>query len=161
MEFLELSMNRMNSWKFMGNSWEIHVKYMESSWKFMGIHGKSWEFTESSCKVHGKFMESPWKFMEIHGIHGNGFRVSSWKWTEISRFFPRYPTRSQLHSWCHHRGSFQAELGPIPTTLVTSLTVLGWASLTWPDSRSAPQAKSWNSIIPGIRLSPPEALTHG
>ena len=54
MEFLEIPMNRMGSWKSMErlmgiheNPWEVHGKFMGSSWK-----------------AYGKFMERPWEFME-------------------------------------------------------------------------------------------------
>ena len=78
---------------------------MESSWKvdgkFMEIHGNSWN---SWKRVQGKFMEieaSPWKPPGVS--------------CEDAVAFPVTPAEDL----------FQAELGPIPTTLVTSLAVLG------------------------------------
>ena len=154
MEFLEVSMNRKDSWKIMEGFMEIYGKFMESSWKSMEIHGNSWKLMESPWKIHGKFMESSWKghgnsweFMEsswkIHGklmesswkVHGD-----SWKFMEFMETDP-----GKVHG---NRGRtmeasgdplrrcrcipgdpvedlFQAELGPMPTLLVTSCAVLG------------------------------------
>ena len=65
-----------------GNFMEIHGKFMEiTSWKFMEnswnpwnswkIHGQIHvKFMENSWKLHGNFMENSWKIHGIHGIHG-------------------------------------------------------------------------------------------
>ena len=82
----------------MEGSCKIHGKFMESSWK---VHGNSWN---SWKRIQGKFMEieaSPWKPPGVS--------------CEDAVAFPVTPAEDL----------FQAELGPIPTTLVTSLAVLG------------------------------------
>jgi len=56
-----------------GKFMEIHVRFMESSWKVhvrgFGDFRNSWKVHGNSCKVHGN------KFMEIHG--------NSWKFMEF------------------------------------------------------------------------------